>query len=931
MSPNPVLHSMSTEELTPEGWDRVRRILERALELPEERRVAFVDAESGGDEALAAEVMTYLQASAEDGLLDRPLDDVIDRVVSSGSDVGADPLDGRSTPEWIDGYRVVAVLGEGGMGTVYRAEQIDPVRRDVALKVIRVGMHSDEVLARFQSERQALAVMDHSSIARVFGAGSTEDGRPYFAMELVDGEPIDAFSDARRLGTRERVQLFVQVCEAVQHAHLKGVIHRDLKPSNVLVTVQDGRPVPKVIDFGIAKARSFGDGDPTMTSAGQVLGTPAYMSPEQAEGSGLDVDTRADVYSLGVMLYELLSGTLPFERDFFRRSDFIFRYLLQDGDVPTPSARLGALADTQETVAKNRHTDVRTLRRELRGDLDWIVMKAMEKDRDRRYGTSAEFVADLERFLSGEPVSARPPSAGYRLTKFARRHRGPIAAGIALALSLAAGTTAATLGFLEAERNAVVAADEARRAEAEARRSEAVSDFLNRMLRAADPVRGGTPETTVRQVLDEASEEVEQGALSDEPLVEAEVRRSIGGTYMLLGLYEPARRHLEGARALLESTPGSDPMVRVRNLDELGQLARRETSAADAVPLLRSALVLADSSGLSTDGAEGERLANGIRSNLGLALRDLDEIDEAAEILTALAESERALLAPDDLDLATTLNNLALVRRRQGRIDEAVALFHETLGVLRAAFGDAHPYVAAVLESIGSLEQLQGRYGVADSLMSLSLEVRREVLGEAHPDIVNGLNGLALLHLEMGEVDAAQAYADDGLDMAMDLVGPEHLRTAQMLNTIGLLALRRGDGPSAEDAFRRAYEIRLSALGSTHRLTLNARTGIADALLMADRPAEAEAIAADAATVQRDSGLVDPVLVGSTLRVWGRALSRLGRYQEAEDHLLEAWELQSVELGEDHVHTRSNIPPLVELYEAWGRTDDAAEWRARGG
>lgn len=925
---------MTTDELNPEqGWDRVRRILEQVLEMPESEREAFIESESDGDLELAAEVRTYLGAAAGDGLLDRPVGDVVEEIVSAGSSSEADATEDESNalelPEELGGYRILGILGEGGMGTVYRAEQLEPVRREVALKVIRAGMDSREVLSRFESERQALAVMEHSSIARVFDAGSTEDGRPFFAMELVDGEPIGEYCDAHRLGTHARIELFVQVGAAVQHAHLKGVIHRDLKPSNVLVAVEDGRPIAKVIDFGIAKASGRREDAPVMTSIGQVLGTPAYMSPEQAEGSGLDVDTRSDVYSLGVMLYELLSGTLPFDRELFRKPDFVVRYLLQEKDVPTPSARLSSLADTQETVARNRHTDVRTLRRELRGDLDWIVMKAMEKDRARRYGTASELVTDLERFLAGDTVSARPPTLSYRMQKFGRRHRGPIVAAVALVLSLGVGAVAATVGFLEAERNAEVAAQEAARAEAEARRAEAVNSFLNRMLRAADPVRGGTPETTVREVLDQASAEVDEGTLEGEPLVEADVRRSIGGTYMLIGLYDEARGHLESARTLLETSPDADFADRVRNLDELGQLARRSARPAEAIPLQKAALALADSSGLSADGGDGERLANGIRANLGLVLRDLDRIDEAAEILEALAASERVLLEPDDLALATTLNNLALVRNRQGRVDEAVELFHETLGVLRAAFGDEHPYVAAVLESIGSLEQRQGRFQEADSLMTLALDVRRTVLGEQHPDIVNGLNGLAILHLDMGELDAAEAYLEEGLEMSLEVVGPDHFRTAQIHNSMGLLRLRRDDGPGAEESFRRAVDIRMQVFGATHRNTLNARSGLANSLLMQDRAAESLAIISDVVAAQEEVGLVDAVLVGSARRVWGRALTALGRFEEAEQRLLQAWELQEAELGPDHVQTQSNVTALIALFEAWERPAEAAEWRRR--
>ena len=302
--------------------------------------------------------------------------------------------------EKIGPYTLLEVLGEGGRGTVYRASQTEPVQREVALKVIKARMDTEEVVARFRSEQQALSLMAHTSIAKVLDAGATDSGRPYFVMELVRGVGLDAYCDQHRLTTLQRVELFIRVCDAVHHAHQKGVIHRDLKPSNIMVSVEDRSPLPKVIDFGIAKA--VGTATPSsglVTTMGQMLGTPAYMSPEQAERSGLDVDTRTDVYSLGAILYELLAGALPFDRSVFQKPDFVIQYLVREKEVPTPSTRLGDLADTQKTVAHNRQTDVRSLRRELRGDLDWIVMTAMDKDRTRRYASASELAADLRRCL----------------------------------------------------------------------------------------------------------------------------------------------------------------------------------------------------------------------------------------------------------------------------------------------------------------------------------------------------------------------------------------------------------------------------------------------------------------------------------------------------------------------------------------------------
>jgi eukaryotic-like serine/threonine-protein kinase len=342
----------------------------------------------------------------------------------------------HGAPERIGPYRLLDVLGEGGMGIVYHAEQTEPVSRRVALKIVKLGMDTKEVVARFDAERQALALMDHPAIARVYDAGVTEAGRPYFVMELVPGVPITDYCDRERLSTRERIELFIQVCQAVQHAHQKSVIHRDLKPSNILVTIQDGKPVPKIIDFGIAKAMHRRLTDQTLvTHVGEIIGTPAFMSPEQLEGVVLDVDTRADIYSLGVTLYLLLTGYLPFDPDELKRSGASAVAYIREHDPPRPSARV-TTARSPTTLAENRRTDVPHLRRALKGDLDWIVLKAMARDRSRRYETTNGLAVDLQRHLRDEPVTARPPSARYRAAKFVKRHRGGVAFAAVLALTL---------------------------------------------------------------------------------------------------------------------------------------------------------------------------------------------------------------------------------------------------------------------------------------------------------------------------------------------------------------------------------------------------------------------------------------------------------------------------------------------------------------
>jgi serine/threonine protein kinase/WD40 repeat protein len=533
----------------------VKAVFDRAFEIdcPGER-AAYLDEACAGAPELRQKVMALLKAHADAGsFLESPLAPL--------SAAAYEPLTER--PGTVIGpYKLLEQIGEGGFGIVFMAEQQQPVRRKVALKVLKPGMDTRQVVARFEAERQALALMDHPNIANILDGGATPTGRPYFVMELVRGIPITDFCDQNQLPIRERLGLFLGVCQAVQHAHTKGVIHRDLKPSNVLVTLHDGTPVAKVIDFGTAKATGQQLTDKTLfTGFAQMIGTPLYMAPEQAALSNVDADTRSDIYSLGVLLYQLLTGTTPFEKDRLRGADYDeIRRIIREEEPPRPSTRLSTLGQAATTLSTQRKTDPRRLRQLVRGELDWIVMKAQEKDRNRRYETASAFAADVQRHLNGEPVQACPASAWYRFRKFARRNRRALSAVALVMLALGGGSVASTWQAIRAnraEKDAVGQRDLARQAERlaneerdKARRAEMKTEAINQylvqnLLTFSRPGRFGYRETdtTVAQVLEEASRDVET-AFPGQPELEASVRLTIGNTFFRLGKFKEAERHL---------------------------------------------------------------------------------------------------------------------------------------------------------------------------------------------------------------------------------------------------------------------------------------------------------------------------------------------------------------------------------------------------
>ena len=732
-----------------------------------------------------------LDGQAVDGLCAQCLLDP-----SWNADLGA----GRSDPSRIGRYKLLDLLGEGGFGSVYSAVQEHPVSRRVALKIIKPGMDTRQVVARFEAERQALAMMDHPNIAKILDAGETDAGRPYFVMELVAGTPITRYCDENGLDTRERLELFTQVCRAIQHAHQKAVIHRDIKPNNVLVTVhEDGKPLPKVIDFGIAKATGAKLTDKTLfTEFRQFIGTPEYMSPEQAGAA--DVDTRTDTYSLGVLLYELLTGTTPFGRAELRdKTHDEIQRIIREVEPPEPSARLGALAGEAASAAaatrkaetlklarrvKGDKAETLKLARRVKGDLDWVVMRCLEKDPTRRYETVNGLASDVERFLRGDPVSAGPPSAAYRARKFARKHRWGLAAAGAVAASLLLLGAAITIGVLREgrQRGAHVVALQAeqaktlgeKRAAIEARdEAQAVNDFLLNMLAAADPWGRNTDPTgptrtaglTVRAVLDSAAGQLARGSLGSRPGVEAAVRTALASAYRGMGLY---------------------PQAEIQAREALG--LRRQV-VGDKHPDVATSLT---------------RLAN--------VLYDKGDLGGAEGLYRQALRMRTELLTEQHPDTAASMTNLGNLMRAKGDLRGAEDMHRRALGFRRKLLGESHADVASSLHNLATVLHDKRDLGPAETLYLDSLAMKRELLGERHPLVAETLNNLANLRRDTGDLRGAEAMHRQALDMRRTLLGERHPDVVLSLGNLALVLDDEGEHAQAEELRRGARELREASL-----------------------------------------------------------------------------------------------------------------------
>jgi serine/threonine protein kinase len=737
-------------------------------------RDAFLDEACGLDVALRRRIEHLLRSHVEAGTyLETPAIEAL----SPG--MYAPPI-GEGPGSRIGPYKLLQKLGEGGMGVVYMAEQERPVRRRVALKIIKPGMDSALVIARFEAERQALAMMDHVNIARVLDAGATEGGRPYFVMELVHGVPLTKYCDENHLTLRERLELFVPVCHAVQHAHHKGVIHRDLKPSNVLVTMYDGKPVPKVIDFGVAKATEQRLTERTLfTQYGVLVGTFEYMAPEQAEMSALGVDTRSDVYSLGVLLYELLTGTTPLDGERMKDAGLaeILR-IVREQDPPAPSTRLSASAQALSAISERRRTEPQKLAKLVRGELDWIVMKCLEKDRTRRYETANGLARDVERHLNDEPVSASPPSRRYRLQKFARRNKALLGAAAAITVALVGGLGAATAGFVRAriDRDKAVVArlseaaqrQAAQKAQSAAEKDRAAAErnlefakseaakagevvrFVRQMLAKGGSGTGNNPSPTVREVLDDAVKALDEGSLAQQGGVEGGVRQTIGAAYLSLGLLDAADTQLRAALSLQTASLRSGHPDIATTCYSLGALAYERKDYRTAAMHYREALDIC-------------RRAYGEQHTL----------------------------------YANTLSVLADVVGRTGDLKAADALHEQAVALNRKINGERSENTAISLHNRAITRRARRDYAGAEALYREAMAIYYELKGPGHRSYIHSLNNLAAMKHALGQDDPGVEKALREVIDYWRKIKPDHPKLLLPTERLHRLLARRGDPAAA--------------------------------------------------------------------------------------------------------------------------------------
>ncbi len=943
-------------------------LFEAAVDLPPERREGFLRQECGRDTRLLEAVLQQLAKDAELG--DEP------------PETTGDPFIGTT----VGPYRVKSLLGEGGYGSVYLAERQAPMVQQVALKIIRAGRDSKSVLARFDQERQALALMDHPNIAKVFDAGSTADGKPYFVMEYVAGEPITDFCDSNRLTVSERLELFISVCEAVQHAHQKAIIHRDLKPRNILVSRVDGKPVAKVIDFGIAKATGERLIDQTIeTMQGIAVGTLLYMSPEQADGGKQDVDTRSDVYSLGVVLYELLAGILPHDaQTLLAAGQAEMHRIIREVDPPKPSTRLETIdGQTGTAIGTARGEDRSRLASQLRKELEWIPMMALRKDRSRRYGSAAAMAADVRRYLEGKPLDAAPESRAYLVRKFVRRNRLQVGAVSAVLLALSAGLAlslwqrseamaardAEAQQRVEAEQQRAraderaAAAENAEKAEKErAAQLKQVSDFQSKMLMQIDTTTAGV--NLMKDLRERFSMALDKtGVPENDRTTRVQALRQeltrVNATDAAAAMIDQTilRPAVETIDKQFKDQPVVDAQLRQALADlyytiglydlslplQEAALSTRRRVLGDEHPdtilsvintgvLLRSQGKLPEAEVRYRQALETSRRVLGGEHpdtltaihNMGFLLQEQGKYNEAERYCLEALEKRRRIRGREHPETLTSVSNMGYQLQIQGKLTEAEPYWVEALEISRRVLGQEHPDTLAAINNMGFLRRAQGRFAESESFFREGLAVRRRVLGEDHPDTLTSIGNMGSSLRAQGKLTEAGQLFGEALDKARRVLGEEHPYTLIAINNMGFLLRAQGKYSDAEVYAREALEKSRRVLGESHPDSLRCMNNMGILLQAQGKPKEAEPYLREALEKRRSALGPDHSDTLSSITTMASVLRAQGKLSDAEPLAREAMERSRRVLGEEHSRTLGAINSFAALLREQGKLTQAA-------
>jgi eukaryotic-like serine/threonine-protein kinase len=865
------------------GWQEVEELLHQAMALAPEQRAEFLDAACASDAELRAELNSLLVVGDDlsDEFLNSPLRGVLD---GQSGEIDSDNLLAVGQI-FAQRFELIRKLGEGGMGQVWLAEQVAPVRRQVAVKLIKAGMYDEAVVQRFQSERQSLAIMDHPAIAKVFDAGTTPQGQPYLVMEYVPGLPITEYSDQHKLSIRDRLELFIRACEGVQHAHQKAIIHRDLKPSNILVLEVDGKPTPRIIDFGLAKTTlpQLG-GESLFTQLGQFIGTPGYMSPEQVNVRARDIDTRTDVYTLGVVLYVLLTGLQPFETK-RREKPSLEEWLrqLREEEPPNPSTKVSGDKDTSSATAGARRTEPRQLISQLRGDLDWITMKALERDRERRYATPLELAADLQRYLNDEPVVARPGGPGYRLRKYTRRHRAAVGVGAGLLIVLAGFSLMQAIHLRETTRERDHATQERDRANQERDRANQerdratrITNFMTGMFKVPDPSEARGNSVTAREILDKASNEIGKG-LAQDLEVQSQMMQVMASTYTNLGLYPRAYELAKRALDARSAFRGPDDRKTLESMVLLGWILHFEGHDPEAEQLERQALTTER----RVLGAE-DPLTLETMIKLGGLLVHQGHFDQEETLEREVIEATTRSLGPESTLTLQSTNRLGEALLYQARFIQSEQVFRRLLEIELRVWGPDHPETLFARDNLAHALYAEGRFAEAEPLYREVLADSRRVLGADHPVTSTVMNNLGNLLVDTNRFDEAERLYREVLAIRLRTLGSEHPGTLDDQERLAYSLFRENHLHEAEMMQRETFAIQRRVLGPEHADTLWTETRLVKTLLKERRFNDAERIARQILNVQlRVLGPKHPYTL-AILTQLGLSLAHTHRYAEAK-------------------------------------------------